>query len=335
MLFQFPPVSMFVLRVHPNHSTTCSFLSDPNPFCPKAYLYTDTMIVMPDLAPEGYTMQPYLETLDLPHLLVSAAAIARFHAAFTNYETKKIIKTKQVQDFAEMYGSLLEEPAFCDTPWMRASAKLSANLIKAFSTKPYRNMPDLESKFHKMYMVACGRVVYRKDTVNVLIHKDLWVNNIMFKHDNGTPTNAMILDYQLVRHVPPAVDVMTFIYLTTSRSFRADYEQSICDHYYSVYCDNLDKDSKDRIADLGYDRKSFLSWCEQVRMFGLLEAASIHPFILMEPKQAKVVFDDPDTYERYINEDRTEPVLEYAATCRQYRERCLEVTEEFLERYIL
>ncbi|KAJ8731071.1 hypothetical protein PYW07_004235 [Mythimna separata] len=309
--------------------------NDPKPWCPKAYIYTDSMIVMPDLAVEGYASCHYLHTLDYQHELFGVATLARFHAAFTNYETRKSIANGRPFNSNEECGSLLDEPAFCDSPFIKASAKLTANFLKAFSSKSYRNLPDLEQRLAKQYLVACDTIKEYKGTLNVLIHKDLWVNNMMFKYEDNILSNAMIVDFQLIRYTPPAFDLMTFMYLTTSRSFREKHEQEVFDQYFSVFSANLNDDSKRRMRDLGYDKESFLSWCERSRMFGVLEPATINPFILMHPKAAQVTFDDPETYERYVNEDRTEPVVAYAQQCGEYRERLLEISEEFVERYVL
>lgn len=290
---------------------------------------------MPDLAVQGYASRNYLHTLDQQHLTLAAATLARFHAAFTNYETQQTIATNRPYNSNEEFGSLLDEPAFCDSPFIRACAKLTANFIKAYSSKPYQNLPDLETKLAKQYLVACDTSKEYKGTLNVLIHKDLWVNNIMFKYDDNVLSNAMIVDFQLIRYTPPAFDLMTFLYLTTSRSYREKHEKEIFDQYYSVFSANLNNDSKRRMKDLGYDKDSFLYWCERARMFGVLEPAAIFPFILMHPKAAQATFDDPETYDKYVNEDRTEPVLAYAQQCTVYRERLLEISEEFVERYIL
>lgn len=299
-------------------------------------MYTDSIIVMPDLAVEGYASRHYLDPLDYQHEMLGVISLARFHAAFTNYETNKSILHNRPYNTNQACGSLLDEPAFCDSPFIKACAKLSTNFIKAYSSSSYRNIPDLEQKIAKQYLVACDTVKEYKETLNVLIHKDLWVNNIMFKYDdNDVLTNAMIVDFQLVRYTPPAFDLMTYMYLTTSRNFREKHEKEICDKYFAVFTDNLNDDSKRRLIDLGYDKVSFLYWCEQSRMFGLLEPAAIIPFILMHPKDAQATFDDPQTYERYMNEDRTEPVLAHARKSDIYRERLLEVSEEFVERYVI
>uniref|UniRef100_A0A2A4JSU1 CHK kinase-like domain-containing protein n=1 Tax=Heliothis virescens TaxID=7102 RepID=A0A2A4JSU1_HELVI len=308
---------------------------DPYPWCPKAYIYTDSMIVMPDLAVEGYTTRHYTETLDLPHMMLGAATLARFHAAFTNYETRQSIINNSPYNSNDVCGNLLSESTFCDSPFMRACAKVAANVLKVFSTKSYSMLPNLEEKLTEQFLVGCEGVKEWEGTLNVLIHKDLWVNNMMFKYEDNVPTNALILDFQLLRYAPPAFDLMSFVYLTTSRSFREKYEKQICDNYFTVFCANLDEDSKRRIKDLGYNRENFWLWCERARMFGLVEPAAIHPFILMDPKTAQKTFDDPETYDRVINEDRSEPVVQYASSCSAYRDRLLEVFEEFVDRYVI
>ncbi|XP_075978356.1 uncharacterized protein LOC142978021 [Anticarsia gemmatalis] len=307
----------------------------PKPFCAKAYIYTDSILVMPDLSHEGYTSRHYLETLDTNHIFVTATSIARFHAAFVNYETKKSINLKRAYNTFEEFGHLLTEATFVDSPWLKACSILSVNLLKKYSTKSYRNLPDLQSKLAKLHVKACESLKEYKDTLNILIHKDLWVNNIMFKYENDTPVNAVLVDYQCIRYAPPAFDIIAFLYLNTNRRFREEREKDVIDHYYSIFEDNLDDDSKKRLKSLHYDKNTFLNWCEEARMFGLMEAIGIYPFVLMDPKTAQKTFDDPTTFDKYVYEDRSEPVMAVADRCEMYRERNLEVNEEFIERYLL
>ncbi|CAG5045551.1 unnamed protein product [Parnassius apollo] len=148
----------------------------PNPWCAKAYLCNETILVMPDLAVEGYRTFMNHEVLDLKHTLLTTASIARFHASFANYVTRRML------------------------------------------------------------------------------------------HD---------------------------------KSF------------------------------------DLTNWCERSRMFAIFGAIGILPFVLMDPKTAQKTFDDPDTFVKYCDEDRTEPVLAYCRESKVYMERLLEVNEEFVERYVL
>ncbi|XP_075978152.1 uncharacterized protein LOC142977908 [Anticarsia gemmatalis] len=356
VLGEIKKVHLFVKRIPENNKPKADFIDEfnfyrremlmfkvleeipkegPNPWCGKAYIYSESIFVMPDLAVQGYTTRHYLDTLDTQHIFITTTTIARFHAAFVNYETKKSIMLNRPYNTLQEYGHLLVESTFCDSPWMNPCAKLSTSLIKAFSSKPYRDMPDMEEKLRKLFLKGCYSLKEYEDTVNVLVHKDLWVNNIMFKYENDTPVNAVLVDYQALRYGPPAFDLMIFLYVTTDRHFRDTKEKDVFNHYYTVFEESLTDDSKKRMEGLGFDRDNFLEWCERARMFGMVEAIGIYPFILMDPKTAQKEFDDPATYEKYMYEDRSEPVLAYSMKCNVYRDRNLEASEEFVERYVL
>ncbi|XP_075977900.1 uncharacterized protein LOC142977711 [Anticarsia gemmatalis] len=305
----------------------------PTPWCVKAYIYTDSIFVMPDLSIEGYSTRHYLDTLDSKHVFLATTSLARFHAGFVNYETKKTTDVNPYRTSQE-YGHLLIEPTFADAAWPKSCAKLSVNLLKNFSRKLYSSISDLEPKMADLYVKAYSSLKEYEDTLNILLHKDLWVNNIMFKYENIVPIDAVLIDFQCLRYGPPAFDIVAFLYLTTDRKFREEHEKEIFDHYYSIFIDNLSEESKKRLEGLGYDKESFLDWCEKARMFGLLEAVGMFPHILMDPETSETMLDDPGNGEDF-QEDWSEPVIEYATKCEVYRNRNLEISEEFVERYLL
>ncbi|XP_053609642.1 uncharacterized protein LOC128674775 [Plodia interpunctella] len=306
---------------------------DPFPWCTRALVHDEYILVMKDLRSLGYSPRPQAETLDLPHVLTTVTSVARFHAAIANYETRKTNENKTPWNINQEYSEILVEPNFNDSPWMTCTVKLTANLLKTFSNK-YNNLEDLEVKLWKLFLKACDDMKEYENTLNVLIHKDLWINNIMFRYEDGVPVNALLIDYQCIRYGPPSFDLMIFLYCSTSRSFREQYEKKVFHQYFSVFVDNLEEATKQRLVELKYDEEEFLRWCERSRMFGALIAIGIFPYILMDPTAAKKTYDDPETYDEYLVVDRTKPVV---AHCRQnavYRQRQLELCEEFVERYV-
>ncbi|KAJ0176365.1 hypothetical protein K1T71_007544 [Dendrolimus kikuchii] len=305
----------------------------PNPWVTKAYIYTDTLLVMPDLSFEGYISLPLHGTFDLPHVLLTTASIARFHASCANYETNKTLNGNHPYRILDDYGHVFFETTFQDTLWMRAAAKLTANLLKEFSTKYH--VKNLEENLAKSYVAACDTLKEYEGDLNVLVHKDLWNNNILFKYENGAPVNSVIIDFQCTRYGPPTFDLLSFFYLTTSRSFRERNEHMVFEHYFKTFMENVDEVTKLRMKEINYDKVSFMGWCERSRMFGMMEAICIFPYVLMDPKNAQRVFDDPDTYIKYLNEDRSEPVIAYAKICKPYRERQVELSEEYVQKYII
>ncbi|CAK1551393.1 unnamed protein product [Leptosia nina] len=312
--------------------------ADETTWCPKALIHTDSVIVMPDLSVAGYKSVPHHECLDLKHVLVVVTSLAKFHAGFACYEADRDAHRERSNSFYEDYKHVLTESADFDAPWtttwLRAAAKLTYNFLCEFSQK-VENVEDLEEKLTRAYTKACKDLAPNKDSLNVIIHRDMWVNNILFLHEHNEPKDAVILDYQCARYAPPAFDVMIFLYLTTSKKFRGCHEKDVFNHYYSVFTQHLDDTVKGKLKDYNYGRWDFFDWCERARMFAMTQAMAIFPFVLMSPSMAQATFDNPDTFNKLMDEDRSPPVLAHARESPHYRERQLEVSEEFLDRYIL
>ncbi|CAG9787009.1 unnamed protein product [Diatraea saccharalis] len=307
--------------------------TEDRPCFVKALYYNDKMIVMRDLSVDGYSIRPKLVCMDLPHLRLAAASIAKFHAAFVNYETTKAIQKSY--NFLDQYGDVVTETVYLDSPWLRTGAKLIANVLKIFSDKHKNLVQDLEDKISDLFIKACDSFTEYKDTVNVANHKDLWNNNIMFCYENGAPVNAILVDYQCICYGPPAYDVMQFMYFNTRREFRKQHDDDILHHYYTVFMESLDEAAERKVKTLNYDKRQFLEWCERARMFGMVAALSLFPFVLMDPLVSQKTYDDPATYEKYMSEDRTEPVVAHANESPIFKVRLVELAEEFFERYIV
>ncbi|XP_061716572.1 uncharacterized protein LOC133524512 [Cydia pomonella] len=298
----------------------------PTPWAPKALFYSDSVLVMPDLAPEGYSVRDHLQTFDLPHIMATLTSVARFHAGCANLETNRGLALKRPYSIMEDQGKIIVESNFQDTPWIHAAAKLTTNIIRKFTKYNFE-----ETDVLKQFLASFNDPAESKG-LNVIIHKDLWVNNIMFKYENDVPINAILLDFQCARYGPPAFDIAVLLYTTTSRSFREKHEDAILRHYFKIFTESLNVDTKVRLKDLGYDYEEFLRWFEISRRFGMVVTLILFPYFLMDPVTAHAVFNNPLTFERVAFEDRTPEVLAHIERCPQYGERMVEVTEEFVER---
>ncbi|XP_034832023.1 uncharacterized protein [Maniola hyperantus] len=306
-----------------------------NSWYTKAFIHNDNVLVMPDLCEQGYKTYPVQRYLDKDHIFATVSAVALFHAAFAKYESKKKSEDHGY-NFMDKYGDTVLEPpmSFGDTLWVKSGAKLTNNFLREFSSKQDQYPADLEAKLCELYIKGSNTLKEYKDTLNVIVHKDLWANNILFKYNGDEVTNAVLLDFQCIRYGPPEFDVMSLLYLTTSRDFRDRYENVLLRHYYSEFTDNVDELTKQRMRDLSYDEDAFLIWCEKARKFGMVVAIMIFPYCLMDPDAAQKVFDDPDTYIECMAVDRSAPVISHAWENSQYRNRQLEVCEEFVERFV-
>ncbi|XP_023949258.1 uncharacterized protein LOC112053893 [Bicyclus anynana] len=302
-----------------------------NPWCTRAVIYTDKLIVMPDLAVQGYRTHPTQIYFDRDHVTVVVSSLARLHAAFANYFTKR--NQSRPHFLEENY--FFNDEFFGDAPWLIPAAKVTYNVLKEFSSKSNDFPPDLEDKLSTLFIEAYGMLNNNEDVLNVVIHKDLWANNILFQYAANVPINAVLVDYQLSRYAPPAFDLMSLLYMTTSRTFRGAHEAEVLQHYYEVFSESLNDATKKRLKNLNYDFDEFRKWCERARVFGLVQANTTLPCVCMDAAAAQRTFDDPHTYVEHLTGDRSAPLVAHAGDNVQYRLRLLEVSEELVEKYVL
>jgi thiamine kinase-like enzyme len=106
---------------------------------------------------------------------------------------------------------------------------------------------------------------------NILCHGDLWLNNILFKLDeDGKPTDAALVDFQIIRYVPPAMDIVMFLHATTTRDFRERHILELLMTYQVALQDAL------KIAGLenhALSLQELLQSVHEYRFFGVVVAA--------------------------------------------------------------
>lgn len=124
------------------------------------------------------------------------------------------------------------------------SEELEAGIrfVKGYEGKLYPMMQDL---------VDPGKGKY-----DLITHGDCWNNNVMFRHDSqGKVTDVKLLDFQMSRHVSPAIDFHYFVYSSPKSSVIDENYDDLVNAYHSTFVDTLtDKNvRKDTIDELGIE----------------------------------------------------------------------------------
>lgn len=155
--------------------------------------------------------------LDLAHLRLACGALASFHAAVAALEEARSPHYCLPQEHADA----LRDNAFCPGPWLSAAGGLVAALLTEFGGRSGRE--GLAAAVTRRFERACDTLRQAEGTLNVLVHRDCWHNNVLFEYGGragGPPRRALLLDFQCVQYAPPALDVMLLLYLTTDEAFR-------------------------------------------------------------------------------------------------------------------
>ncbi|XP_055542538.1 uncharacterized protein LOC129728147 [Wyeomyia smithii] len=318
---------------------------EPCKWRPDCYLVRDDLIVMEDLKRRyGFSMVHHKTPLDGKHLYLVLEAIAQMHAVSLNYEFNVIGGGRRLD---EMYSEILFETAVKhDNKWFMAG--LSCIKAMALNATKYGKDPEkrflMEQELDK-HLNRIFDVVKPTDAFqNVLVHRDIWHNNIMFRYETN-PTSkeyrndaevqaCVLLDFQICRYLPPVIDLLLSIYLTTRRSQREQYFDHYCEFYYNKVRQKLEGFGLNREQVLPQEqlRDSLTYYKIIAHVFSCIYLALTN---LPENVLDDLHRDDPDYYHQVCNVNRDDFVLKYLGEDDFYRETMLECVEELLEYFTL
>lgn len=65
-----------------------------------------------------------------------------------------------------------------------------------------------------------------------MAHGDLWINNIMWRHNNRNECDGIkFVDLQTLRYTSPVIDILHFLYTSTEYAMRDKYMDQLIDDY--------------------------------------------------------------------------------------------------------
>ncbi|EFA03937.1 uncharacterized protein LOC103312982 [Tribolium castaneum] len=286
---------------------------------PRCYFASDKYIVMDNLIEKGYKSLNKHEVFDWDSVKVALEALARLHASSLLYEEKKSRRLTDLYEFAESYYNDRED--FPLKKEINAAITGVLNSIELFNfPKKLISGKDFRTVLSQVCPQVYDLVKPSKKFRNVVCHGDIWATNVVIKHDeNNKPVKGRLVDFQCARYAPPAQDVMSLIHLTTSREFRKRFMYNLIGIYYT--------DLEKHVTLGGYDMKKiipfeeFLASCEEQKLFGMIQAATYFPLILLDGQTVKEYFGDQEKNKKSLFEDRSVLVREYMDKDEKYKNR--------------
>lgn len=166
------------------------------------------------------------------------------------------------------------------------------------------------------------------DVPLVLVHRDLWCNNLMFKLDESSnPLHCIFIDFQTARYMALTVDVVMAIICTTRR----EHHERLFDYYIKFYYEHLQKclESLEKAPETTMTPESFTKSCNFHKPFALV----YNLIILMNTSMAREYFVDftEDQYRDFAEGNRSKFVFDYMQKDPFYKECLVEAVEAVLE----
>uniref|UniRef100_A0A182NEB7 CHK domain-containing protein n=1 Tax=Anopheles dirus TaxID=7168 RepID=A0A182NEB7_9DIPT len=299
---------------------------------PKCVLTRSNVLVLEDLTRAGFETASFQISLNEQHMKVIFDRLAQMHACSFQFELDHL--------GGKTIGSLFHKEILFETTFTVTSGWFVAGLkgIRKVALERNHHSKDpakqsmieneLWSCMERIYSLAENTDEFR----SVVVHRDLWVNNIMFKYDltdtlRKSPKDCVLIDFQLARYLPPCVDYLCALYLLTDREHRKQHEEMYVEYYYQSLQAKLNAFDIDGSAVLS--KEQFKRSLNHYRLVGLVWAGVLHGFVNF-PKGVldKLHQEDPHTYTRMSMEDRDDFVLAYYDSDHFYRQRLDDVVTE-------
>ena len=111
-----------------------------------------------------------------------------------------------------------------------------------------REWPTTKRTAEKLFklepnLMQKGCDVYTRDEhgFNVLNHGDLWVNNIMFKYQDGEPTDVTFVDYSIGFFGSPGIDLSFLLFISCDSSVKEREWDILIQDYHTELVSSLKK----------------------------------------------------------------------------------------------
>ncbi|XP_063708812.1 uncharacterized protein LOC134837371 [Culicoides brevitarsis] len=304
---------------------------------PECYYARDDLLVLEDLSVKDFhLLPPEIEFTD-DHMKVALKSLAMMHASSINFE-KNVVK-KPLNDIYD--GMLYEVTVARRNNWFRTGLKAIEQV--ALQRTRYKYMAEtIKKKFYDAMNVVFDMVdneLIPPDFLCVISHRDLWRNNLMYKFarseddeetlNYNAPLEAVLIDFQIARYLPPAVDILMLLYLLQRNNDRKSRYDAHISHYYECM--------KDALAHFGLDIESIFPFeelwrtCEHFQLLGAVLKGVFLPMTHLPKGVIDDIHKNADAYRKFIAVDRTETILHYIDTDEYFRNWMIEAVEELIE----
>lgn len=273
-------------------------------FAPQCYLSKENeVIVLENLTPLGYTFMHLNNTANYKWMVSVIKQLSKFHAGSFILEEKIIRKSGKVL-LGDLYTEYFNELIFEKNGLLGFS--YGKDLVNSYFIDEAAELWKEVSvdEFKKKFLTASEKVF--KDVTmsekyyNVICHGDLHGRNVL-SHESQ---ESYLIDFQLLRFCPPALELQFLIYMSTSRELRKEHMAEFTEIYYHFLKQYLDSHN--------VDITQFYTWEKFSESVNCYKSSSILMVLLylqinLYPSELVKEYDNsPEKIKQYYHEERSQ-----------------------------
>ncbi|KAJ2949041.1 hypothetical protein O0L34_g5983 [Tuta absoluta] len=299
-------------------------------------------IVFEDLNELQYKLRNKHDRFDMAHTLQALRTLANFHAASIIFEENKKKELQQSYTIAEQFKELADPGGYRDTdPWFTQCKKGALEAIKVFSeySKDNYTIKMIESRWDYVWKSALALGNVSSKHRNVICHRDLWNNNILFhykKIDDTAdlePDDCLFVDFQATCIQPLVADVMLMMYCNLEPKYREENITMFLNYYHQelrmiLYGFGV---SIDEIL----EKEEFFALAEQYRLWGLVLCACLIPQFWVDDELTTNIFGDSASFVDIMVKDKATFIKKMMQVNPDYKKNVMAIFDEIVERYCI
>ncbi|XP_030383261.1 uncharacterized protein LOC115630747 [Scaptodrosophila lebanonensis] len=300
----------------------------PHVWCAKCYYTRDDLFVMQNIEDLGYVAVPeetrFLNESQLRPIL---KALATLHASSMAYERKH--KLTIGVELGECLKEMTVDP---DVTWwtigiktVLAVAAMHPMVLEDPQAQSYiaNELPRL---LDNVYYMVNSSPLHR----NVFCHRDVWSGNVFYHKLRPETEGCVLVDFQLCRYSPPAIDFLMACFLNVEPKERQEMQQRCILHYHDSLRAELLAMGID--IELELNRKDFEQSLKDFALFGATYNCAAATILRLPNNYLKKLKEtQPADFHRFCNVDRRPEVLRLISEHDEFRRYMYDCVADLLQ----
>jgi hypothetical protein len=192
-------------------------------------------IFFEDLKAMNFEMFDRFKDITRDYVVLVLKALAKMHALFFSIKDQKPELVKSFVGTEDFLLYITKKGKTLLKAWYEGQKREAWKALEKVENADIRRKVTvfLERDMTEMLEEVVGTNV--AEPYSTMCHGDVWNNNMMFRHDkNGNPVEVKLLDFQIMRYGSPVLDVVHYIFTSTTKELRDQHYQEFLDVYYDT-----------------------------------------------------------------------------------------------------
>lgn len=311
------------------------------PWSPQFVTCLQDAVVFEDLSALQYEMRSRHKKFDKQHTLQALQALARFHASSIVFEEAKTKEFQRPYTINQQYEETLGRGGYIESdPWLIQCRTAALEAVKAFSRYSLNvdYMKIIESRWNIVFNSALSLADPSSEHRNVVCHRDLWNNNILFHYkrledNSAVPDDCVFVDFVAARYMPPAGDVMQLLHCNLDPRFRKDSLHTFLYYYYDELKAILESNDIDILNIMS--RQKFMASAKEQNLWGIVTHACLVQIFWMDDDMTTNAFAESEQFHKIMYQDKAPYIKNIMQKDEGYKKILMEIFEEFIEDFVL